>query len=483
MPPGLVGATASPGGLIFRSTPKGQPDSKLLCRWNVSEAVKGMLDQVDLENGRLTEAAKDFGELHLRILLGHAELVRRSRGERTISGYEVTDFGDRVGDDEIRWWVFHHDPSVAILRDRTRAALDAAQRLKDDAAALKRRAIGLRSYGQIVDIYVGFATTHHDEVGALLEYVKWLESSEPFGPSILFTYRVWGSSRRGRRYLYPDAISIRGDAADTDAATEIVFGLRNELRPVAETEYFNVLEELSSSADPETDHGLHVPEQAVVQRTSIAAMDFFTEYWEMVRDSLKNVLLDCESCLAERNLLNNVPFWRSLIRKVAEQGDLEARLWDLKETLDYWRAGEPARQNKEIEFCERVASFANESGGALVIGVTNRAPRQIRGVPDPEIRIRTIDDTIRRCSNLELSDFHIIPVSFPTSGEVCLVVAIAKTKKVAEVRDERGAYSYPIRLHNQTARTSKDNVERTKHELTENDWGFVAELNRFLEGR
>ena len=53
-----------------------------------------------------------------------------------------------------------------------------------------------------------FADHDAKEVDVLHEYVRWLSAREVLVPKILFTYRVWGSTRMGDRLVDVDATPL-----------------------------------------------------------------------------------------------------------------------------------------------------------------------------------------------------------------------------------------------------------------------------------
>jgi hypothetical protein len=109
--------------------------------------------------------------------------------------YEQTDFGKEVGRDEINWWVFKKEANLNELRQQTERALDAAQTLKKTTDALKDNRP--ETYEDLLAILRRFADHHAKEIVILHEYVRWLSARDVLAPKILFTYRVWVSTRMG----------------------------------------------------------------------------------------------------------------------------------------------------------------------------------------------------------------------------------------------------------------------------------------------
>jgi hypothetical protein len=61
------------------------------------------------------------------------------------------------------------------------------------------------SYDDLQAPLDGLADKHAKEIDVLHEYVRWLSTRDVMAPKILFTYRVWGSSRMAKRWINGDA--------------------------------------------------------------------------------------------------------------------------------------------------------------------------------------------------------------------------------------------------------------------------------------
>jgi hypothetical protein len=123
----------------------------------------------------------------------------------------------------------------------------------------------------------------------------------------------------------------------------------------------------------------------VVRLASRLAFEEFAEYFELVRDSLRNILLDVAKFVEQRDFVNDDAFWQSFIQKAIQTKKSENSLWDFKETLTMWHTGtksEPEQTKAKVTFAEDVASFANAHGGVLIIGVTMsvRSSESVAGV-------------------------------------------------------------------------------------------------------
>jgi hypothetical protein len=329
--------------------------------------------------------ASKLGEIHWRILrastLMHSETLRKKAGETgRFVQYEQTDFGREIGRDEINWWVFKKEPNLDELRQQTEKALGAAQTLKKAAEALKESRP--EAYQDLLAVLRGFADKHSNEIDVLHEYVRWLSTRDVLAPKILFTYRVWGSTRMGDRSVDVDATPL-GELKPKaiERLTEIVLGLYCSGLYTLDKAHDEVGADIWSSIEgtEAMDREIEIPMSRVVRRASRMAFDECATYFTCLRDSLRNVLLDIDTFIEERNLLSSGSFWRAFVRKAIETQKTETQLWDFKETLPMWRIENGAEKERaKVTFTEDVASLANARGGVLVIGVTDR--REIVGI-------------------------------------------------------------------------------------------------------
>jgi hypothetical protein len=143
-----------------------------------------------------SNSSQKLGEIHW--FLQKALIERKNRS--FIPGIKIvlTPFGKEVGIDEISWWVFKKEKDNAELERRTKEALAAVQRLKDDSLALKDEYDPI-SYEQLIIDLNEFNDAHQSEITVLHDYVVWLSDKDLLAPVILFTYRVWGSTPQSDR--------------------------------------------------------------------------------------------------------------------------------------------------------------------------------------------------------------------------------------------------------------------------------------------
>ena len=190
-----------------------------------------------------------LGKIHYLILKADYEMEQLRKED---------DFSKEVGTDEIHWWVFNKEEDREELRKRTESVLVLAQKLKEDSFALKKLAV-TDSYSNLVMKLKEFCDTHSRDLDELHTYVMWLGKKDRIAPRILFSYRVWGSTRLADRALR----RIRNQATDEDQivrlCTEIALGLRTREVYTIGSVYSEIFAERADAADPEYQLTVTVP--------------------------------------------------------------------------------------------------------------------------------------------------------------------------------------------------------------------------------
>ncbi len=197
---------------------------------------------------------------------------------------ENTALGKEVGLDEINWWVFKKEADIEALRKRTESALKAVQVLKQAAVTLQNQSP--LTYIGLLATLRQFAEDHSQEIEALHKYVCWLHARELMAPHILFTYRVWGSTRMSDRWLGLDKKSLRDVEAKIEDARELarlVLGLRDHILHTFVRASFDIQEEVYNSIDPDAGiEEIEIPESRVIQRAARLAYDKCATYFEYI---------------------------------------------------------------------------------------------------------------------------------------------------------------------------------------------------------
>ncbi|MFC1944620.1 ATP-binding protein [Chloroflexota bacterium] len=402
-------------------------------------------------------------------------ITRTTNGGFTATG--LTEFGEEVGKDEIHWWVYKKEANLEELQARVKQVLLSAQSLKEASRQLDT--FGVNTYADLVTELASFVKTNHASINELYELVAWLHAKDPLAPSILFSYRVWGSTRRSDRWLDLNAATVEDESEEIiKILTEIACGLFQRGNYTRFWEMMHIGAELHDS-DPENYHHRDIPEAQVVSRTAHTTLDEFVVFFEELRDSLRNIELDIEKCLAEKNLLRSESFWRAFILKASVPGRVESVLWDFKESLAMWHVPGARAQ---VEFCKLVAAFANNEGGMFVIGVTD-ASREIVGVNDLENRMKVTSEATQRWLDYPRKDVivHFQPVFFQSEKVSCLVVAVAQAAGIVGVRGVSGEYYYPDRVQTGLQYRERQELETRKmHQKAGDNFGFMRELEAFL---
>ena len=177
----------------------------------------------------------------------------------------------------------------------------------------------------------------------------------------------------------------------------------------------------------------------------------------------------------------NNDFWNRFVHKTIDK--LEDQLWDFKKTLDWWHPDCKDKKQKQIDFSEKVASFANSDGGIILIGITNKKPRIVVGVEKPEEKMKTVSRTLTRLTNLKLSDFLLRSISIKSSDGIsneCFLLAIAQTTNYIEVKGVNGRLSYPIRKGSELILVNIETIIKNKENVNRNNYNFFYKIAEFI---
>lgn len=400
-----------------------------------------------------------------------------------------TSFGKEVGRDEIHWWVFKKDPNVQELRERTEYALESVQKLKEHAEILDR--LEPDEYKDIISILKDFALSHINEIEALYDYAYWLFARDIVAPCILFTYRVWGSTRISDRFVEVEADSPESESPQLlFTLTEIAFGLVEHGRYALQAALMDISYD-EFERDPESCRQIYIDEPRVIRRAYRNVIKEFSEFFELLRDSMRNIVLEIHKYSEQNLLMKSESFWRRFIEKAKTQTVAEPQLWDFKETLEIWHITDRSRRHdKEVQLCETIVSFANARGGVLLVGISDSPPRQVYGIGDDAVeiegRILHLSSVI---ANRILYDRDIVElqqVRIPdTSGsdKTCLVIIVAQTEATVAVRDKQGRFSYPIRQTSGLDRVELSEIQNRKRHIDSDNFDFITELDQYVHDR
>jgi len=419
------------------------------------------------------ESFKILSRFHTLIDDADVQFWKRVHEERPafISGFttaELTAFGREAGGDSPRWWVFAKEPDLQALWNDTKLTFLAAQTLLRASERLGRR--GFSDYGKLVDAICACLETHTRELQTLEAYADKLVAKHELAPAILFSYSVWGSTRRADRSL--DGNTAITGSARVQLAGELAVGVRRRNWPVLYHAWLEALDDAFSSANAEEYIAISADE--IFQRVAYDIKSAFTEYFTQIRDSLRHIDLLCQEARQRDHIYADEAFLLKLLQKVEHKPDLiETDLWELKETLDMWSCPPEKRSVASVTLAEDVAAFANNRGGILIIGVTDRT-REVVGITDVENRAKHVESVLRSHIDYAADFFRVRTV--PLSGTTCLVIVVGQTPQPVGVRQVNNNYSYPLRVGPGIERVSRSAISARKPYMKGTSFAFAAEL-------
>jgi Schlafen, AlbA_2 len=414
----------------------------------------------------------------------------RSKEGTLVQSVKFTEFGKEIGLDEIHWWIFKKEKNVAELGTQAEATLKFAESLKDNAEKMQRKTP--KSYEELIGNLRAFTDQHKAEIEGLLKFAKWLRERDAMAPRILFTYRVWGSTRMSDRTIeVPDNLP-ENDRANRISCAELALGLSDRGRPTYEWVRTEMLFERYDQMDPEqfsSGGEIEIPESRVVPRAARKIYGECAVYFREIRDSLQNILIDVEKSQEQEEVIHSDEFWREFIEKAVATKKTETQLWDFKETLELWHVKQqPQRDEAKTSFSEKLASMANADGGVVVVGVSDN-PRIIVGLPQDARQLENDLKSAREAVDThveydrELVKFQQVPVATKQGEKLCLMLLVAQARGVVGVHDGSNNYSYPLRRENGTERVSARDIERRKAGLKADNFDFLRAVKQFVRGK
>jgi hypothetical protein len=432
-----------------------------------------------------------LGEIHLRLLrsANQMDALRWIKVKTTgrFSSLDLTDFGQEIGMDEIHWWVFKKEKDIHELREKTEEILNSVDLLREGAVKLINKRP--RSYGGLLTMLKDFAEQHFHEIEALKNYVSWLEARDPLAPRILFTYRVWGSTRMSDRQIkttHQEAPRLERNLLRI--AAEIVLGVRMDGGRVYDDTRNEMLFEIGDGMDPEELSyvgRINLPEGRVLPTAASAICTECVSYFTEIRESLRNILIDIDKYEQQRDLIHSDSFWREFIPKAAKVKTAEPQQWDFKQTLTLWHSvkNDEDRRKAKVIFAEDVASFANTSGGILVVGVSDK--REIVGIGDGkelENRLKLARDVLAAHIKYEheIAAFKQVVIGQQGDQKICLIVIISQAYKPVAVNDGTDRFSYPVRRETGISRVAREDVPILKLHLKSDNRDFMRALIQFI---
>jgi hypothetical protein len=449
-------------------------------------------------NALVSRATQQLGEIHWYLLRASALVesrtikARRVKGPLGRAGFTIperTAFGEEVGRDEIHWWIWKKETDIGTLRSRTASALNACNNIYAVCDRLQKARP--TSYANLIQALRDFADTNGIDIGHLHEYVSWLYMKDALAPSILYTYRVWGSTRRCDRSVPLHADTLPAEKSRTmQVLAHAVLGLRGSFGLYAyEQAYMDIAGEIANGMDPESNSAgtIKVPPASVIARTAADVYHECTVYFREIRQSLRNILLDIDKFVEQRGVVHSDQFWRTFVERAAQTRTVEPQLWDFKETLSLWHAPKGrARDQAKVALAEDVAGFANARGGVLIVGVADDQPRRIVGIGttprEVETRLKLAKTAIADHVKPHRIDvvFRQVLLSGHTNSEaICLVIVVPQAAEPIGVHDGTGRYSYPVRRETGLDRVAQLDLAVCKDDVKGENCDFLRELVQF----
>ena len=296
---------------------------------------------------------------------------------------------------------------------------------------------------------------------------------------MLFTYRVWGSTRLSDRTVRTYENSIDDDMDRVNRCTEVALGLWSRSNCTLIYVYDNICSDIADSIDPEYGCSCSPSDQDVLIQTSYKIRDELAEYFEFIRQSLRNILLDIDKYNAQNKLLYQESFWQSFIKNVVIK--TENQFWDFKETFEMWHIKSKDKEDAEVKFCEKIAAFANKNGGVLIVGITDKIPRKTKGIEDLENKLKFTNSTIKKYVTYSNDFVHFQETTLKDdvgTDKICLIIAIAQTKDVITVKDKSGKYSCPVRSETGLDRVNYEMIKQSKNSVLRDNYDFILNLPR-----
>lgn len=374
--------------------------------------------------------------------------------------------------DEIHWWVFCKEHDLELLRQRSQDALSSAETFKNVADNLL--ASRPESQVSILQELRQFVETHQHDIQKILGYLVWLRRRNPLAPSMMFTYRIWGTTRRGDRRVPVIADDVQDESDSIRILlVEHALGLRIRGGCRWTLEMCEALEENDGEFD----------ETETARRAWWRIYHDFSSFLTLIRDSLRNIVSEIERCKTWRDLRHSDVFWRRFIDAAIPTTREETQLWDFKRTLNFWHIRGPEKSKAKTKFAQYVAGFANAEGGVLVVGITDSREIVGVGVSDLESALKSAKDVVSNqvVYPRDIVTFHKVMIPDSSGSEkACLIIMVAKTSEPVSVKDSDFNFSWPIRRETGLAKTDQDTIRRAKEHFKSDNYKFIMRLEQFV---
>lgn len=208
---------------------------------------------------------------------------------------------------------------------------------------------------------------------------------------------------------------------------------------------------------------------------------------ENYKEIYRNLDMDISKYRLQQSLIFDEDFWIKFIRKLIEDNKIETDLWDFKKTLNFWEIKEIQELNRsKIKFCQHIASLANNQGGVLIVGISDRIPRKIIGLEfkSLEDRVRDLKKLIknRTMYNEDFVKIQQIKLKDNNNSEkICLIIAIAQTMKVIGVLQDDGSYIYKKRIGASSETVNPNEIRESKQKVYSDNFNYLITLKSYVD--
>lgn len=178
----------------------------------------------------------------------------------------------------------------------------------------------------------------------------------------------------------------------------------------------------------------------------------------------------------EKKLLSDPNFWAQIIDIVKDE-QFEAKYWDFKQTLDFWHVEDPQiKRKKKIEFVEKIASFGNTEGGAIVIGLTDEIPRKIQGISINENKLNELNKLMLNLITPPVDFTRVQPITLKNEKDedvICVCIVIAQSSEVLGVKHDNGTIKFVLRTTTGTAPVDPQVIKDKKKNVRRTNFNFI----------
>jgi len=440
---------------------------------------KFLLDQYEV---LFSGPSLDLGKFFWYISKSNTEMDTKCGFIGDLDENETNEFLNELEGDVIYWWIAKRETDVDELLEKSELALNSAQVLKEESAKLRdnppiEENKDIKSQiKNLIKTIKNLLVENKDNLSVLLEFTEYLYTKDKLAPSILFTYKIWGSTRLSERTIHIHQSNFTENDNMLKLCLLISLGIEHNgsdqiINSVVIPDYGIILRGFSNE------------EEATIARIFIVVLREFATFFEFIRQSLRNIVIEIKKIKLKNNLLHNDSFWKKLIQKA--RNITESRLWDFKKSLTMWEgSADQIKKNGQVEFCEKVAAFANKIGGVIIIGISDRIPRKVFGVEDPETKIESIGNAIRLRNDYDKEFYFIKEVGIKDEDDItrsCIIIAIQQTSNVVGVKRLDSSFTYPKRIETGLELLGRSEIEGEKLYIFRDNYDFLQDLKSFVD--